>query len=454
VSKVTVAKFGGTSVADAAAMQRCASIVTQTSHTRVVVLSASSGVTNQLVELARGTLSTAQQEEQILNIQAIQDKILDALGRPTDVTAFITKTLSDIRDMARQAAQNSDAALEDRLVAQGELMSSRLYTELMQQAGHPAIWFDVRKVMRTDSRFGRATPAIEAIRNLAQNDMLPLQTDHIVITQGFIGANADGQTTTLGRGGSDFSAALLAEALSVDELEIWTDVPGIYTTDPRMVKEAHPIAEITFAEAAEMATFGAKVLHPATLQPAVRKGIPVFVGSSKDPAAGGTWVRESTESSPLFRAVALRRNQVLLTLHSPNMLHACGFLAQVFTILAKHGISVDLITTSEVSVAMTIDQTGSQSTGRSVLNDTLMSELNAICKVKVENSLALVALIGNHMGEVRGVGADVFDSIKEHNIRMICFGASEHNLCFLVPEVEAETIVDKLHHQLIGTSHS
>ncbi|WP_024871032.1 lysine-sensitive aspartokinase 3 [Tolumonas lignilytica] len=449
MSKVTVAKFGGTSVADAEAMRRCAAIVTQTANTRVVVLSASSGVTNLLVDLARGTLSAAEQEIHLQKLKTIQDNILKGLGNPSPLRETIDGVLKEIADMARQATQNSDAALEDRLVAQGELMSTRLFTEMMNQLGHKAVWFDVRKIMRTDSRFGRATPAIEAIHNLAQQEMAALLKDHIVITQGFIGANADGQTTTLGRGGSDFSAALLAEALSVDELEIWTDVPGIYTTDPRMVKEAHPIPEITFAEAAEMATFGAKVLHPATLQPAVRKGIPVFVGSSKDPSAGGTWVRDTTESSPLFRAVALRRNQILLTLHSPNMLHACGFLAQVFTILAKHGISVDLITTSEISVAITLDQTGSQSNGRSVLHDGVLDELNAFCKVKVESDLALVALIGNRMSEVNGVGTQVFDAVSEHNVRMICYGASTHNLCFLVPEADASLVVQKLHQRLL-----
>lgn len=449
MSKVTVAKFGGTSVADADAMRRCAAIVTETSNTRVVVLSASSGVTNLLVDLARGTLSSAEQDAHLQKLKSIQDNILTALGNPSPLRETIDGMLKDIADMARQATQKTDAALEDRLVAQGELMSTRLFTELMNQAGHTAVWFDVRKIMRTDSRFGRATPAIEAIQNLAQQEMAPLLKDAIVITQGFIGANADGQTTTLGRGGSDFSAALLAEALNVDELEIWTDVPGIYTTDPRLVKEAHPIPEITFSEAAEMATFGAKVLHPATLQPAVRKGIPVFVGSSKDPAAGGTWVRDVTESSPLFRAVALRRNQILLTLHSPHMLHACGFLAQAFSILAKHGISVDLITTSEVSVAMTIDQTGSNSSGRSVLNDSVLAELNALCKVKVESDLALVAMIGNRMSDVSGVGTQVFDAVTEHNVRMICYGASAHNLCFLVPEADASEVVQKLHAKLL-----
>ena len=233
------------------------------------------------------------------------------------------------------------------------------------------------------------------------------------------------------------------------ELEIWTDVPGIYTTDPRMVKSARPIPEISFAEAAEMATFGAKVLHPSTLQPAVRRNIPVFVGSSKDPAAGGTWVRSSTESTPLFRAVALRRNQILLTLQSPNMLGACGFLAEVFSILTRHRISVDLITTSEVSVALTLDHTGSQSNGEPILGDKVLAELGQLCKVEVETDFALVALIGNRMSEAAGVGSRVFDAIREHNIRMICYGASAHNLCFLVKESEAGNIVNRLHQELL-----
>ncbi len=148
--------------------------------------------------------------------------------------------------------------------------------------------------------------------------------------------------------------------------------------------------------------------------------------------------------------ISQRAAQILLTLHSPNMLHACGFLAQVFTILAKHGISVDLITTSEVSVAITLDQTGSQSSGRSVLNETVLAELNAFCKVKVENDLALVALIGNRMSEVNGVGTQVFDAVSEHNVRMICYGASTHNLCFLVPESDASLVVQKLHQRLLG----
>ncbi|CAK8739343.1 Lysine-sensitive aspartokinase 3 [Sodalis praecaptivus] len=192
-------------------------------------------------------------------------------------------------------------------------------------------------------------------------------------------------------------------------------MPGIYTTDPRVVPQAKRIDEISFEEAAEMATFGAKILHPATLLPAVRSAIPVFVGSSKDPGAGGTLVYNHTDNPPLFRALALRRRQTLLTLHSLNMLHARGFLAEVFNILARHAISVDLITTSEVSVALTMDTTGSTTTGAS-----LLTELFSLCRVEVEEDLALVALIGNKLSQACGVGKEVFGVLDPFNIRLIC----------------------------------
>ncbi|MGL6462706.1 lysine-sensitive aspartokinase 3 [Aeromonas hydrophila] len=449
MSPINVAKFGGTSVANAAAMNNCADVVLANPATRVVVLSASAGVTNLLVALAQGDLDEAGQEAQLARLTEIQQAILTELGDPSDLSDLIHGQLGEIRTMARQAHLHTDAELADRLIACGELMSTRLFTELLRQRGVKASWQDARQLLRTDSRFGKASVDLAATRALCQAALGPLLGDSLIITQGFIGADGDGRTTTLGRGGSDYSAALLAEALDAGTIEIWTDVPGIYTTDPRLVTRARPIPEISFVEAAEMATFGAKVLHPATLQPAVRQDIPVFVGSSKDPAAGGTWIRASTRTNPLFRAVALRRNQVLVTLHSLNMFHAYGFLAEVFGILARHRISVDLITTSEVSVSLTLDHTGSQSNGEPILGDKVLAELGHLCKVQVETGLALVALIGNRMSEAAGVGSQVFDAIREHNIRMICYGASAHNLCFLVKEDEAGHIVNRLHQELL-----
>ncbi|CSC88866.1 aspartate kinase III [Vibrio cholerae] len=267
------------------------------------------------------------------------------------------------------------------------------------------------------------------------------------MTQGFIGSDAQGNTTTLGRGGSDYSAALIAEAVQASGLEIWTDVPGIYSTDPRIAPKAAPIPEISFSEASEMANFGAKILHPSTLLPAVRHGIPVFVGSSKEPEKGGTWIRKQVESAPLYRALALRCNQTMVTLRSAQMFHAYGFLAKVFEILAKHKISVDLITTSEISVSLTLDKTDT-SGGAPELPEAVRAELEELCTVEVEYNLCLIALIGNKMKESRGYAKQVFSVLEDYNLRMICYGASAHNLCFLLHESVSKQAVQKLHKEL------
>ena len=442
-----VAKFGGTSVADYAAMNRSADVVLADPNVRVVVLSASAGVTNLLVSLAEG-LEQEQRAYQLDEIRRIQYAIVDQLPHSEVIRDEIDRVLENITMLSEAAALATSTALTDELVSHGELMSSLLFVEILRQREVASEWFDVRKVMRTNDRFGRAEPDVALLAELTQAQLAPRLGEALIVTQGFIGSEPKGRTTTLGRGGSDYTAALLGEALHASRIDIWTDVPGIYTTDPRVVPAAKRIDEIAFEEAAEMATFGAKVLHPATLLPAVRSDIPVFVGSSKDPKAGGTLVCNNTTNPPLFRALALRRRQTLLTLHSLNMLHSRGFLAEVFGILARHNISVDLITTSEVSVALTLDTTGSTSTGDTLLTQSLLTELSSLCRVEVEENLALVALIGNELSKACGVGKEVFGVLDPFNIRMICYGASSHNLCFLVPGAEAEQVVQKLHHNL------
>lgn len=451
MNKVCVAKFGGSSVANYEVMQNCANVVLSNPNTHIVVLSASAGVTNLLVDLANGSLDEKAREETIQKIVDIQENILEGLGHPKELTESIQRHIEYIRSLAHEASLETNAALVDRMVSNGELMSTKLFAELLRQRGSDAVWFDVRKVMRTDSNYGKAAPVVEVIRSLAQNELVDLCRDKIVVTQGFIGANADGLTTTLGRGGSDFSAALIGEAVDSSSIEIWTDVPGIYTTDPRLVSTAHPIPELTFEEAAEMATFGAKVLHPATIQPAVRRNIPVFVGSSKNPRAGGTWIRTKTESMPTFRAVAMRKNQVLLTLKSFNMIGACGFMATVFGIFAKHGLSVDLVTTSEVTVAITIDNgfSGGSSDGKSLLSEQLLKDLRQVCNVEVEEDLTLIAVIGNKMSYKQGIGSKVFSAIFDVNVRMISYGASSHGLCFLVDSKDGDEVIKRLHVHLL-----
>lgn len=442
-----VAKFGGTSVADFEAMNRSADVVLQDASTRLVVLSASAGITNLLVALAEG--QQAPQRAVLLDdIRRIQYAIVDRLQHPEVIRDEIDRMIDNISMLSEAASLATSNALTDELVSHGELMSSLLFVEILRERQVNAEWFDVRKVMRTDDHFGRAVPDVQVLAEQATAQLQPRIEQALVITQGFIGSESEGRTTTLGRGGSDYTAALLGEALNAARVDIWTDVPGIYTTDPRVVPTAKRIDEITFEEAAEMATFGAKVLHPATLLPAVRRGIPVFVGSSKDPAAGGTRVCNETRNPPLFRALALRRKQTLLTLHSLNMLHTFGFLAELFNILARHNVSVDLITTSEVSVALTLDTTGSTSTSASLLTQALLTELSSLCRVEVEEDLALVAIIGNQLSKACGVGKEVFGVLDPFNLRMICYGASSYNLCFLVPGNDAESVVRTLHRNL------
>lgn len=443
-----VAKFGGTSVADYSAMSRCADIIIANPNTRVIVVSASSGVTNLLVELTQEQTTDERRKQLIKQIAHIQYQILDDLGRPQEVAARLDSVLSRIAVLSESLSSNRCKATMDELLAQGEQCSSALFAAVLREKGETASAFDVRQVMRTDSHFGRAEPQIETIAKLANEQLFPLLSSQRIVTQGFIGADETGSTTTLGRGGSDYSAALLAEALKASAVEIWTDVAGIYTTDPRLAPNASPIAEISFNEAAEMATFGAKVLHPATILPAVRQKIQVFVGSSREPERGGTWIRHQVEEAPVYRAVAVRRDQTLLNLHSLQMLHAQGFLAETFATLARHKISVDLITTSEVNVSLTLDKTGSDSAGNGLLSEALLQELSQHCRVRVEDNLALVAIVGNKIASTPGVCRRVFEVLEPHNVRMICQGASPHNLCVLVAESEAAQVVSALHENL------
>ncbi|MDD1782169.1 lysine-sensitive aspartokinase 3 [Enterovibrio sp. ZSDZ35] len=447
MNALTVAKFGGTSVADYAAMTNCTSVIKGNPDTRLVVISACSGVTNLLVELANGVADPQRKEALLTQLAEIHFSILKQLPDAPSVASAVNQILDDVATFAAAADEAPSDKITDSLVACGELMSTYIFTHLLNTQGIEAVRFDVREVLKTDDVFGKAAPDLIETSHHAQTVLRPLCDKQVVVIQGFIGSDVKGNTTTLGRGGSDYSAALLAEAVQATTLEIWTDVPGIYSTDPRVAPAAKPIDEISFSEASEMANFGAKILHPATLIPAMRQDIPVFVGSSKAPEKGGTWIRREAQQSPLFRALALRCNQTMVTLTSLNMFHAYGFLAEVFNILAKHKVSVDLITTSEVSVSLTLDQTNTKG-GAPNLPKAAEKELSELCRVTVEQDMCLVALIGNHMGESRGSAAKIFGALKDFNLRMICYGASNHNLCFLTNTDESKDVVKALHKEL------
>ena len=445
-SSLNVAKFGGTSVANYQSIINCASIVVNNPNTRVMVVSAAAGVTNHLVTLANTALTSQQISDIVESIRKIQFAILNELKNPSEVNDKLFALLDELDACARHEEINYSDDLKDALMSMGERMSSLLCAAVLREYGVNAINFDVRKVMRTDDRFTQAAPDVAVIKQLSQQLLAPELVNNVVVTQGFVGADAQGRTTTLGRGGSDFTAALLAEALDASTCEIWTDVIGVYTTDPRITDKARPLPELSFEEAAEMATFGAKVLHPATMEPALRQDIQVFVGSSREPEKGGTWIRRNCEHEPAFRAVTRRKDQVLVTVKTPKMMYAQGFLERVFHIIAKHDLSVDLITTSEIAVSFTLDNPPNSMSEK--MNKETIIELSNICEVAIERDFDVVTVVGNNMHSEAGVSSKVFAAIGDFNLRMICFGANVHNLSFVVSNQDSDAIVNTLHRAL------
>lgn len=447
MNKKVVSKFGGTSMGDAACMIRSAE-VSNKAQACIVVVSATSGTTNNLIEL--GKLAQSNQSNLMHDLlQKIQErhfKIADDLNASELSRQKLQELFTEMNSLAQGIFLLKDCSAKalDTLVSLGERMSSVLFTEALQKVITPkkAEWVDARSLIITDDQFGKAKPFIDQIEKKCQ-EKLKISPQTVYVTQGFIGSTEEGFTTTLGRGGSDYSAALFAEGIHADILEIWTDVAGIATTDPRLCSAAKPLHEISFKEASELATFGAKVLHPATLAPAMRKNIPVFVGSSFDADQKGTWVKREVESYPLVRALALRKNQMLVTLSTPEMLNAHGFLFKIFKVFNDHRISVDAITTSEISVSLTVDPT-------TFSDRRWIDDLSEFAEVQIEEKLSLVSLIGNNINHTPGLAHKIFSNISNINVRLICLGASKHNFCFLVAEEKGPEAVQKLHQVFIN----
>lgn len=447
-SQLVVSKFGGTSMGDAQAMRRSASI-SKLRGAKIVVVSATSGTTNKLIELAQ--VSEHGKWEQAEAILTEMRQRHHAIGRELSVTAYAQTALDELLDETETLARGIHMLREcsprafDRMQSFGERMSSILFTEALAQEWrerHVKL-LDVRQVMRTDSTYGKGAPQIGTIAELAKLHLPNIREENICyVTQGFIGQDASGNTTTLGRGGSDYSASLLGEAVRADVVEIWTDVDGIATTDPRLHKGARPIRDISATEAAEMAVFGAKILHPTTLTPAIRHDIPVFVGSSFEPEKPGTWIRREVKDAPIFRAVALKKDQALVTLSTPKMLNTHGFMSRVFSVFENHKVSVDAITTSEISIAVTVDKPVLQ-------HEALFRGLRELGEVTIEEGYCLVSLIGNSMNHTPGLAVKVFGAIEGINVRMICLGASKHNFCVLVDQNQAAEVVQRWHEKLI-----
>lgn len=450
-----VMKFGGTSVQDAAALTNAGEIVRGgASQPLVVVASACAGVTNALLEIARGARDGGSTHplDAVEQLRQRHRKIAHELFSGEvlyTVQSQVDALLDELRDLVRSIVilgELTNRSL-DTFASFGEKLSTLLLFHHLHHIGVNAVLLDVREIIITDDEFTQAAPLFDEIDKRAEAIITPqLNSGHVVVTQGFLGATATGIPTTIGRGGSDYSAAILGAALNAEEIQIWTDVDGVMTCDPSVIPGARLIEEMTFREAAELAYFGAKVLHPSTILPAVKKNIPVRVLNSRKPGGGGTViVRESRlqDTSPA-KAIAFKRGITLLNIDSTRMLMTHGFLARVFDVFARYRKSVDVIATSEVSISLTIDSDKDL--------DLLTNALKEVAEVQVTPRKAIFCVIGENLKTSKGTMGRIFSALDGNDVRvsMVSLGASEINVTFVVDEKEVETTAKLLHAEFFG----
>lgn len=452
MSKIIVSKFGGTSMGNFEAMSSSARIASN-KKSRLVVVSATSGTTNSLISIIKNSVA-GDIISALESVEVIKKRHLDLasqIGLETDGILQIKKLIEELKSLSQGMffLREASPKAQDRLQSIGERLSSLIFTKSFDtelKKIDPNFYcktLDARNYIETDNNFTKSKPITERILKHCHDLKSRFNEDKNLhyVTQGFIGKNENGDTTTLGRGGSDYSASIFGEALEASEIQIWTDVAGIATTDPRICPDAKFISELSFKEAAEMATFGAKILHPTTVTPARRGNIPVFVGSTFSPDKGGTWIRETAQQKPLVRSINLRKDQALITISNPRMLNAHGFLSDLFKVFSTLDVSVDAITTSEISVAVTIHEQD--------LTNELTRNLEKYGRVRVEQNLAVVSIIGNKINHTYGLANDIFESLGDINVRMICQGASVHNFCFLVEQKDSQRAIKNLHQKFI-----
>lgn len=444
-----VMKFGGTSVKDSGAVERLIRIVgDEPPQKTIVVVSALAGVTDSLTHIAE--LASAGKYEEAAGLsEGLESRHLEmaeellagnaALLSETrnTVIQFFTKLNELIRVIA-VLGELSGMSMA-RILSFGELLSSSIIHKAMLHSGRKCAFADARNFIVTDSCYLKGEPHIEAIcfrvqelisREFAAND--------IIITQGFISATIDGTGTTLGRGGSDYTAALIGMAADATEIQIWTDIDGVHTTDPRKVDNTRSIPVMSFSEAAELSFFGAKVLHPATIQPAVEKNIPVRVLNSMQPDRPGTLILKDDEVHENgVKAISFKENITVINIFSMKMLNAFGFLTRLFEVFGKYGTSVDLISTSEVNVSLTVDSERNL--------DGIVAELSQFAVVSVNRGKSQVSVVGKNLKETTGLAKRIFSSVSDYNITMISQGASDINISFVVNKGDLTAVIGSLH---------
>jgi aspartate kinase len=447
-----VMKFGGTSVESAAAIERVAGIVkSQESRRPVVVVSAMGKTTNKLLAIASAAIA-GKRDEYIRQIHDLRDYHSREARQvvPLQHRAELDRTLDDhfqeLTELVKGLAVLGELTPRsiDAISAYGERLSSYIVTLAFRHFGMDAEHVDSRDVVVTDKRHTHAAPlCAETYARLAAT-VRPLAEKSVVVMGGFIGATEEGVTTTLGRGGSDFTASLVGAGIGAEEIQIWTDVDGMLTADPTILPGGHRVKTISFAEAAELAYFGAKVLHPATVVPAVEKNIPVMILNSRRPDVPGTRiVAEPVHCDNVVKSIACKRKINLVNIHSTRMLMAYGFLHRIFEVFDRFETSVDMVATSEVSVSLTIDN--------SERLDDILAEIRSFAEVETERNQVIVCLVGDNIRHTAGVARRVFNSLDGINIRMISQGASLLNLSFVVAETDLVRTVSALHDEFFAS---
>jgi len=432
-----VLKFGGTSVGGVAAFHNAVSLV-QRVQDPVVVVSALSGVTDWLVAFGREVARRADLRARF--VERYQAHARDVGVDEATIAPLLETWVSEVRALPAAAL---DARAHDRILSYGERLSAVIFAAGLERAGTPARAVVAGEAgLVTDERFGGAHPLPEAYARLraglANRPPVPVVT-------GFLGQTPAGDLTTLGRGGSDFTAAILGAALGAEEIQIWTDTSGMMSADPRIVPEARPVVRLSFAEAAELAYFGAKVLHPKTILPAIERGIPVRILNTQRPDDPGSLITSETDTAEdtwRIKSISCKKGITSVTIQSTRMLLAHGFLARVFDIFGRHHVAVDLVTTSEVSISLTVDET-------SHLDD-VVEELESIGTVAVKRDLALIAVVGEGAATRIGLAGHLFTLLGGVGIgvEMISQGASRINLSFVVRQDDADRAVRLLHRGL------
>lgn len=438
-NELNVLKFGGTSVRDAETIDKVYQIVSNRAGKQAIIVSAHAGVTNMLVDICQSRKESI--SPLLAELFRKHASIANELGILELVKDRITNELSEIDVITNYLPLSPQ--LKDVVMSKGEILSSTIIYTYFDNKGLKVSHVDAREVMKTNSRFTNAELDFDKSCDLiSERFTSEYESNDVIVMGGFIASDEEGRPTTLGRGGSDYSAAVIASAIGAVELQIWTDVNGILTSDPRVIEGVKKVRKLSYSEASELSFFGAKVLHPSTIHPAVKKGIPVRVKNTFNPNDDGTLVLSERSNIKMIKAIAFRKDVVTITLCSNRMLGAYGFMSKVFQIFENLKIPVDIVTTSEVSISVTVN--------KSEYNPLIEKELSVFGEVVISDDNAIIAAIGEGIKQTAGIANRLFGALKGINISMVSVGASEVNLSIVVKEMDLQKAVSLLHEEFFS----